>query len=543
MAIIYSYPLNDDIKLLDELVGTTEKNINGQLKTVTRNFLLTDLAEFFIVDGGLQKTITLTTIGNGGAATLDQITGILNIPEYAGLQNLQQVTDLGNVTSNSMRVESANSYSQINATNIGTESTVLSTYAYLRNNGSISIRSGAVESNIKNTVVTNLGVILEFPNKTSGSYTIATTSDVIAQNLQQVTNVGSTTTNSITANSFIKQDGTGANILLDDGSTIPLTDVGNQDLQSVLENGYTAYDQGIHLITNDIGSNILNLDVSTSDGTYKAIKVDYNYQNELGSTAVQFTSNGQLNVDEMTTGITLQSNNTSTGNAIEAYSLNGKSIVTYGEGTVAIESNLGTSGKGLVINSGTSSTGAPLTINKNGVDKLVVNQNGELTATKLIKEGGDGTNILLDNGNTLAVSAIPTVTPSALTKVDDTNVTVTLGGSPSTALLQGVSLTLGWTGTLADSRIASASTWNAKENVLTFSSPLSRSVNTVSMPAATTSVDGYLTSTNWNTFNNKENSLGNPAQDGYVLSSTTTGTRSWVAQAAGFEANFLLMGA
>ena len=57
---------------------------------------------------------------------------------------------------------------------------------------------------------------------------------------------------------------------------------------------------------------------------------------------------------------------------------------------------------------------------------------------------------------------IPTVTPSALTKVDDTNVTLTLGGSPSTALLAATSLTLGWTGTLADSRIASASTWNAK---------------------------------------------------------------------------------
>jgi len=39
--------------------------------------------------------------------------------------------------------------------------------------------------------------------------------------------------------------------------------------------------------------------------------------------------------------------------------------------------------------------------------------------------------------------AIPTVTPSALTEVDDTNVTLTLGGSPSTALLQPVSLTLG----------------------------------------------------------------------------------------------------
>ena len=59
--------------------------------------------------------------------------------------------------------------------------------------------------------------------------------------------------------------------------------------------------------------------------------------------------------------------------------------------------------------------------------------------------------------------SIPTVSPSALTKTDDTNVTLTLGGSPSTALLQATSLTLGWTGTLADGRIASATTWNAKE--------------------------------------------------------------------------------
>lgn len=59
-----------------------------------------------------------------------------------------------------------------------------------------------------------------------------------------------------------------------------------------------------------------------------------------------------------------------------------------------------------------------------------------------------------------------TITPSALTKVDDTNVTITLGGTPTTALLQTTSLTLGWTGTLADSRIASATTWNAKVSSL-----------------------------------------------------------------------------
>jgi len=42
--------------------------------------------------------------------------------------------------------------------------------------------------------------------------------------------------------------------------------------------------------------------------------------------------------------------------------------------------------------------------------------------------------------------------PAALTETDDTNVTMTLGGTPSTALLSSVSMTLGWTGTLAVSR-------------------------------------------------------------------------------------------
>jgi hypothetical protein len=44
------------------------------------------------------------------------------------------------------------------------------------------------------------------------------------------------------------------------------------------------------------------------------------------------------------------------------------------------------------------------------------------------------------------------VTGSALTKTDDTNVTLTIGGSPSNALLAAVSLALGWTGTLAITR-------------------------------------------------------------------------------------------
>ena len=42
------------------------------------------------------------------------------------------------------------------------------------------------------------------------------------------------------------------------------------------------------------------------------------------------------------------------------------------------------------------------------------------------------------------------------------------------------------------------------ESPLLFSAPLSRTTNTISIPVATTSANGYLNSTDWNTFNNKQ---------------------------------------
>ncbi|MCW1908620.1 MAG: hypothetical protein KIH63_004735 [Candidatus Saccharibacteria bacterium] len=62
--------------------------------------------------------------------------------------------------------------------------------------------------------------------------------------------------------------------------------------------------------------------------------------------------------------------------------------------------------------------------------------------------------VLTSNGAAVLPSwqSIPAVTPAALTKVDDTNVTLTLGGSPTTALLQATSITAGWTGQLSLAR-------------------------------------------------------------------------------------------
>lgn len=50
-------------------------------------------------------------------------------------------------------------------------------------------------------------------------------------------------------------------------------------------------------------------------------------------------------------------------------------------------------------------------------------------------------------------------------------------------------------------------TFFGKENVLTFTSPLSRSGNTISIPQSNTSTSGYLSFTDWNTFNNKIGSV------------------------------------
>lgn len=66
------------------------------------------------------------------------------------------------------------------------------------------------------------------------------------------------------------------------------------------------------------------------------------------------------------------------------------------------------------------------------------------TDTRKVKYGDGST-----AWNSLPYAAIPS---AALTKTDDTNVTLTLGGSPTIALLAAASLTLGWTGTLAPGR-------------------------------------------------------------------------------------------
>jgi hypothetical protein len=100
-----------------------------------------------------------------------------------------------------------------------------------------------------------------------------------------------------------------------------------------------------------------------------------------------------------------------------------------------------------------------------------VNGSMNITAPKGIKvnssytfpltDGATNDVIVTDGAGNLSWSPLPTsVTPAALTKADDTNIKLTLGGTPATSLLQAVSITAEWAGTLADGRITSSSNWN-----------------------------------------------------------------------------------
>jgi hypothetical protein len=132
----------------------------------------------------------------------------------------------------------------------------------------------------------------------------------------------------------------------------------------------------------------------------------------------------------------------------------GFSNVTIGSGVSFVGGTLSATGSGGTVTSVTgtspisSSGGTTPAISLDSAYGDTLNPYGTKTANYVLA------------GPTTGAAAVPTfralvatdVPGSALTRTNDTNVTLTLGGSASTALLNAASLTLGWTGQLATTR-------------------------------------------------------------------------------------------
>jgi hypothetical protein len=113
----------------------------------------------------------------------------------------------------------------------------------------------------------------------------------------------------------------------------------------------------------------------------------------------------------------------------------------------------------------------------------------------------------LSQTGTGVVSAAPSwatidgadVTGAALTKTDDTNVTMTLGGAPATSLLRAASMTLGWTGQLGVTRGGTGASAVGANGTLAQSNGAIYTFTTATYPSVATAAGTMLRAdgTNW----------------------------------------------
>jgi hypothetical protein len=234
---------------------------------------------------------------------------------------------------------------------------------------------------------------------------------VIPQNLQEVTNVGSTTTNSITANSFIKSGGTGTNILLDNGNVVALSSVvGNTNLT-------TSQTSTNFTINSDTGTDAV---VPLGNGT------------NAGASLNNYTTAEQTKLSGIATGAEVNVNadwNSVSGdsqilNKPTIPSISGLATVTYVDTQDALKvdkvagSRLITSAESTILgNTSGTNTGDQ---NLQSVTTLGATTTNSITANSFVKSGGTSSQILAADGSVITQGNNITITGGVISSVGGT---------------------------------------------------------------------------------------------------------------------------
>ena len=435
----------------------------SQMTPKGANLEATDLIEVSTIDGSSYVTKSIT-----GQEIIDAASG--------GSLDLQQVTDNGSTTTNTIVVEiNPNESTTISGIDVKTENTAANTHVTIENTGTLYLKAGDEESSLKNTNVTNANVILEFPNKTAGSYTIATTSDIPS------------------VSGYVPYTGATQN-----------TDLGEYELkagQLTLDTSPTG--------TAAVGTTQWNNSIGSSETTLKGGSVILKNGVDLVARVV----------NKVTPNATLTKANYT---AVKVSGAQGQRLaVDYAQANIDLNS---ADTIGLVC------------------ETIATNQEGFIITVGQIEDINTTGSLQSETWADGDVLYLSPTTPGALTNVKPTGATghiVVIGYVEYAHAIHGkiyVKIMNGWeldelhnvyinTGTLAnnDALIYESSTqlWKNKTiatalgytpvtNARTISTtaPLSgggdlTANRTLSISQATTSTDGYLTSTDWNTFNNK----------------------------------------
>jgi hypothetical protein len=106
MAIIYSYENNNELLRSDKLVGTAATLYNGKFRRITKNFTLGQLSDFINLQftNNIEEWVTDNFVPKVRTLSINDVTYDLSANRSwtidTGGQNLQEVTDIGNVTTN-----------------------------------------------------------------------------------------------------------------------------------------------------------------------------------------------------------------------------------------------------------------------------------------------------------------------------------------------------------------------------------------------------------------------------------------------------------
>lgn len=153
------------------------------------------------------------------------------------------------------------------------------------------------------------------------------------------------------------------------------------------------------------------------------------------------------------------------------------------------------------------------------------------TSTDLMYFGqspyGAGNDAAMTYANFSAQFGAP-YTAAALTKTDDTNVTLTLGGSPTTSLLHATSLTLGWTGQLGLTRGGTNASLTASNGGVIYSTATSMAVLSGTATANQVLVSGANSAPSWST-------ATFPATAGSAGTILRSNGTNWVASTSTFS--------
>lgn len=169
----------------------------------------------------------------------------------------------------------------------------------------------------------------------------------------------------------------------------------------------------------------------------------------LGTTDLVFSRVFQ---DESTTNELQTVANTSDATTHTLTLSNSGGSIQFSEGSGITLTTSGTSGAGIVTIAATNN-GTVTNFSAGDLSPLFTTSEATTTTTPALTFSLTNAGANTYFGNATGSTAAPSYTAAgALTKTDDTNVTLTLGGNPATSLLRDASLTLGWTGQLAVSR-------------------------------------------------------------------------------------------